>query len=154
MCMGYFKTINVVFWMLLIASFNVKAQQFTKAEDAIKYRKNALYVMDVQYNQLKAMAQGKISYDAKSAMDAAIVVEVLAKLPWAAFGEGTDKGETKAKPEIWTESGKFRDAQEKFITEATKLATSAKTGKLEDLKVAVNATNETCKNCHSNFKSK
>jgi cytochrome c556 len=152
--MRYFKIFNVIFLILLTASFTVNAQQFTKAEDAIKYRKNALYVMDVQYNQLKAMAQGKATYDAKSAMDTATVVEVLAKLPWAGFGEGTDKGETKAKPEIWSEPAKFKEAQEKFIAEASKLATAAKTGKLEDLKVAVSATNETCKNCHSNFKSK
>ena len=81
-------------------------------------------------------------------------MEALSKLPWAGFAEGTDKGETKARPEIWTDAAKFKDAQGKLMTETAKLAIAAKTGKLEDLKVAVSATGGACKNCHENFKSK
>jgi cytochrome c556 len=40
----------------------------------------------------------------------------MAKLPWAGFGPGTDKGApTKAKAEIWSEQAKFREAGEKTM---------------------------------------
>ena len=143
--------------MLLIGSFTVvPAQaQFAKPEDAIKYRQSALSVMGTHFGRLAGMAQGKVPYDAKAAADSAAVVEFMSKLPWAAFGEGTDQGvNTKAKAEIWSDNAKFKDAAEKMQAEVVKLAAAAKTGKFDDLKTAVGATGGTCKNCHDNFRSK
>ena len=143
--------------MLLIGSFtSVPAlAQFAKPEDAIKYRQSSLSVMGTHFGRLAGMAQGKIPYDAKAAADNAAVVEFMSKLPWAAFGEGTDQGgNTKAKPEIWSDNAKFKDAAEKMQAEVVKLSAAAKTGKLDDLKTAVGATGGTCKNCHDNFRSK
>ena len=143
--------------MLLIGSFSsVPAlAQFAKPEDAIKYRQSSLSVMGTHFGRLAGMAQGKIPYDAKAAADNAAVVEFMSKLPWAAFGEGTDQGgNTKAKPEIWSDNAKFKDAAEKMQAEVVKLAAAAKTGKLDDLKTAVGATGGTCKNCHDSFRSK
>ena len=138
------------------ACLSLPAQaQFAKAEDAIKYRQSALFVMGQHFTRLAAMAQGKIPFDAKAAADNAAVVEIMSKLPWAAFGEGTDQGgNTKAKPEIWTDNAKFKDAAEKMQAEVIKLSAAAKIGKQEDLKSAVGATGGTCKNCHDNFRNK
>ena len=88
--------------------------QFAKPEDAIKYRKSALFVMGQHFGRLGAMAQGRVPYDAKAAADNAAVLETVTKLPWTAFGEGTDKGDTRAKPEIWKEPAKFKDAADKM----------------------------------------
>jgi cytochrome c556 len=83
------------------------------------------------------------------------VVEAMSKLPWAAFGEGTDMaGNTKAKPEVWSDNAKFKEAADKMMAEVGKLNAAAKTGKLDDLKAAVGATGGTCKNCHDNFRNK
>ncbi len=78
----------------------------------------------------------------------------LSHLPWAAFGSGTDLGETKAKPEIWKEQAKFKGGADKLQAEAAKLAAAAKTGNLDNLKAAFGATAETCKACHDAFRSK
>ena len=85
--------------LFMSACLSLPAQaQFAKAEDAIKYRQSALFVMGQHFTRLAAMAQGKIPFDAKTAADNAAVVETMSKLPWAAFGEGTDQGgNTKAK---------------------------------------------------------
>lgn len=129
--------------------------QFAKAEDAVKYRQSALFVMGQHFGRLAAMAQGKIPYDAKAVADNAVVVEAMSKLPWAAFGEGTDMaGNTKAKPEVWSDNAKFKEAADKMMAEVGKLNAAAKTGKLDDLKAAVTATGGTCKNCHDNFRNK
>ena len=98
--------------LLVTACLTLPAQaQFAKAEDAIKYRQSALFVMGQHFTRLAAMAQGKIPFDAKAAADNAALVETMSKLPWAAFGEGTDQGgNTKAKPASkWYRLGSKRD---------------------------------------------
>ncbi len=131
------------------------AAQFEKPEDAIKYRQSALFVMGQHFGRIGAMANGKIPFDAKVAQENADVVATMAKLPWAGFGPGTDKGrETKAKPEIWAEQGKFREHSDKLGAETVKLAAAAKTGDLDKLKFAFGETAKSCKACHDNYRNK
>ena len=126
--------------------------QFAKPEDAIKYRQSALTVMATHFGRVAAMANGRIPFDAKVAADNAGIAESMSKLPWAAFIEGTDKGNTKAKPEIWTDNAKFKEASEKMQGEMVKLAATARTGNLDSIKAAVGATGGACKACHDAFR--
>lgn len=128
--------------------------QFSKPEDAIKYRKNALFVMQQHFARVGAMVSGKVPFDAKAAADNAAVAESMAKLPWAAFGEGTDKGETQAKPEVWKESAKFKEYADKLQAEMGKVVAATKTGKLENIKAAMGPAGETCKNCHDAYRNR
>jgi cytochrome c556 len=129
--------------------------QFVKPEDAIKYRQSALFVMSQHFSRVGAMANGRVPFDAKVAADNAEVVAAMAKLPWAGFGPGTEKGgNTKAKPEIWTEQAKFKGGSDKLIAETAKLAAAAKTGNPDALKTAFAATADTCKSCHDAFRNK
>jgi cytochrome c556 len=136
-----------------IISFSAAAQ-FAKPEDAIKYRKAALTVTAAHFGRLGAMAQGKVPFDAKSAAENAEIVAQMAKLPWSAFGDGTDVGETKAKPEIWKQGAKFKEASDKLQAESIKLSAAAKTGKEDAFKAAFTATAGACKSCHDDFKNK
>ena len=131
------------------------AAQFAKSEDAIKYRQSALFVMGQHFGRIGAMANGRIPFAAKAATENAEIVASMAKLPWAAFGPGTDKGApTKAEPEIWTEAAKFKEHNEKLMAESTKLVAAAKTGNLDTLKASFGATAGTCKACHDAFRAK
>ncbi len=149
------KPIAVIAMSAVLLGAAVSAHaQFAKPEDAIKYRKNSLFVMGQHFGRLGAMAQGKVPFDAKAAADNAALVETLGKLPWAAFGEGTDKGDTKANPEVWKDAAKFKEAADKFQAESVKLAAAAKTGKIDDLKAAFGNAASTCKGCHDTFRAK
>ena len=129
--------------------------QFAKPEDAVKYRQSALSVMGTHFGRIGAMANGKAPFDAKAAADNAELVAVMAKLPWAAFGPGTDKdSRSKAMSEVWTEPAKFKEHGDKLAAESTKLAAAAKTGNLDALKTAFAATAGTCKSCHDAFRNK
>ena len=128
------------------------AAQFAKPEDAIKYRKSAMFVMATHFGRVGAMANGKIPFDPKAAADNAEIATMMSKLPFAGFVEGTDKGETKAKPEIWSEADKFRAAQTKMQDEMVKLNAAAKTGDLAQIKAAFGPVGQACKSCHDNFK--
>lgn len=138
---------------VLAAALTLPAQaQFAKPEDAIKYRKSALTVMGTHFGRLAAMASGRVPYDAKLAAENADVIAVVVKLPWTAFPEGTDKGETRAKPEIWKESAKFKEASDKVQAEVTKVVAAAKTGNLDALKTAMGPAGSSCKACHDYFR--
>jgi cytochrome c556 len=137
----------------LIAVAAPASAQFAKPEDAIKYRQSALFVMSQHFGRVGAMANGRVPFDAKVAAENAEVVAEMAKLPWAAFGPGTDKGNTKAKPEIWTDSAKFKEHSDKLVADTAKLAAAAKTGNLDNLKTAFGATAGSCKACHDAFRA-
>ena len=139
----------------LVAAFAVHGQanaQFAKVEDAIKYRQSALFVMQQNFSRVAGMASGKIPFDAKVAVDSAAVAEFTGRLPWVAFGDGTDKGDTQAKPEIWKEKAKFTDYANKMQAEMVKLSAATKTGNLDSIKVAVSATGGSCKTCHDAYR--
>jgi cytochrome c556 len=76
----------------------------------------------------------------------------MSKLPWAAFVEGSDRGDTKAKADIWSDSGRFKDASEKMQGEMSKLAVASRTGSMDNIKAAVGATAGACKACHDVFR--
>lgn len=126
--------------------------QFAKPEDAIKYRKASYTVMAAHFGRLGAMANGRMPYDAKLAAENAELVVALAKLPWTAYGEGTDKGETRAKPEIWKEAAKFKEAADKMQAEVGKLNVAAKAGNVDALKAAFGPAAASCKACHDYFR--
>jgi cytochrome c556 len=110
--------------------------------------------MAAHFGRIGAMASGKVPFDAKAASDNAEIAAAMSKLPWAAFGEGTDTGDTKAKPEIWKEQAKFKGAADKMQAEVAKLAAASKTGNLDNVKAAFGPAAESCKACHDAFRAK
>lgn len=145
--------------ILLVISFSVALlahpafAQFSKPEDAIRYRQSAQFVMQQNFSRVAAMASGKTPFDAKVAADSAAVAEYTARLPWVAFGDGTDKGrDNRAKVEIWSEKSKFDGYADKMQQELVKLTVAAKTGNLDSIKSAVGAVGGTCKTCHDAYR--
>lgn len=128
------------------------AAQFAKPEDAIKYRKASFTVMSAHFGRVGAMAAGRAPYDAKAAVENADIAAAMSKLPWTAFTEGSDKGETRAKPEIWKDSAKFKEAADKMQAELAKVAVAAKAGNVDALKTAFGPAAASCKGCHDNFR--
>ena len=128
------------------------AAQFAKPEDAVKYRKAGMTIMATHFGRVAAMANGRVPFDAKAAGDNAEIATIVSKLPFAGFVEGTDKGETKAEPKIWTEMDKFKDAAAKMQEEMAKLNVAAKSGNLDAIKAAVGETGKSCKACHDVYR--
>jgi len=130
------------------------AAQFQKPEDAIKYRQSAMTVMANHLGRVGAMVQGRVPFDAKTAADNAAIVLTMSKLPWVAFGEGTDKGlPTRAKPDIWKDAAKFKDLQTKMMAEAEKFEAAAKSGSLDTIKAALGPLGGSCKACHDDYRT-
>lgn len=126
--------------------------QFQKPEDAIKYRKSVMTVMSQHLGRIGAMVSGRVPFDARLAADNAALVETLSKLPWAGFVAGSDKGDTRALPETWTEQPQFKAGADKMQAEVSKLAAAAKTGNLDSVRTTFGAAAQSCKACHDDYR--
>lgn len=146
------KALSIALAAVAIVSAAPAMAQFQKPEDAVKYRKAAFTVTAAHFSRIGAMANGRVPFDAKVAAENAALVEAMSKLPWDAFGPGTDKGDTRALPAIWTEQAQFKAGAEKYQAEAAKLNAAAKTGNLDAIKTAFGAVGQTCKACHDSYR--
>lgn len=136
----------------LLSSTPVLAQ-FAKPEDAVRYRQSVMFIMQYNVGRVAAMVQGKAPFDAKVAAESAANAEFMSKLPWPAYVAGTDKvGNTRAKPEIWSDAAKFNETAEKLQAEMAKFSAAAKTGSLDNIKATLGGVGGTCKSCHDNFR--
>lgn len=127
--------------------------QFSRAEDAVRYRQGTLFALQHHFTRIGAMVNGRVPYDARAAIENAEVVAVLAKLPAAGFGPNTEHLSKGAKPEIWTEQARFKEQNDKLVAEAVKLVAAAKTNNIDQLKAAYTATAATCKSCHDAYRN-
>lgn len=148
------KTISVALAAVALVAALPASAQFAKPEDAIKYRKSALTVLAQHFGHVAGMASGKVAFDAKAAAEDAAIAEFVGKLPWAGFVAGSDKGDTRAKPEIWSDKAKFDEAAAKLQRELAKLTVAAKAGNPDGIKSAVNGVGGACKACHDDFRAK
>jgi cytochrome c556 len=126
--------------------------QSAKPEAAIKYRKAVFTVMGAHFSRNAAMVKGERPFNAQEAAANAAVIETLARLPWTAFTPGTDKGETRARPEVWAEPAKFTAAQESLLKAVGEFSTAAKGGNEGAFKTAFGELAKSCKGCHDDFR--
>jgi cytochrome c556 len=146
-----FRPSLVIAALALVTAVPASAQ-FQKPEQAIKYRQSVMAIQGAHMGRLGAMTAGRVPFDAAAAQANADLVSTLSKLPFTAFGEGTDKGApTRAKPEIWTNRADFDAKAKTYQEEAVKLQAAAKTGNPDQVKTAFGALGDTCKGCHDKY---
>jgi len=79
------------------------------------------------------------------------VVVAVSRLPFTAFGPGTDTGrDHRAKPEVWKDQAKFKAASDKMTDAVARLPAAA--GDPAALKTAFGAVAASCKGCHDDFR--
>jgi cytochrome c556 len=137
---------------LIFASACAAAQ--VPAERAAKYRQSAYYLMGQNLSQMNLMLKGDTPYNKASVELNAEAIELLGRIVFDAFPEGSDKGETKAKPEIWKETEKFKQLAHASQLEMEKLHAAAKTGDMAMLRTRFSETSKSCKMCHDQYKLK
>ncbi len=131
-----------------------QAQQPTKAEQTLKYRKAVYQVILWNFGPMAAMAQGKIPYDAKEfEMRAQRVAELTPMLSESYTPETQSVAGTKAKPELWSNRADFDAKLKDLVDRSATLATVAKAGDAEQSKAAFLDTAQACKACHDKYRA-
>jgi cytochrome c556 len=136
-----------------VAALAVQAQSI-KPETQIKLRKSAYALMGYSFGGIDAMAEGKRPYNKDEAVRLSDLLVQVSMVPRNFFGEGTDKGETRAKPEIWAHRADFDAKMDKMVTEAAKLPAIARSGDEAALKRQAKVVDDACGSCHDDFRVK
>ncbi len=133
----------------------VAVSQTSTADRSIRYRQGVLRAMDWHFGTLVSMTKGERPYDKAVATRAATFVEQLSHMPWDGFGPGTESGApTKAKPEIWLDTDKFKQLAEALQSKTPKLAAAAQSGDAAQLGPAVKEVEDACRDCHRQFRAR
>jgi cytochrome c556 len=142
------KTIAVlvVFGILIGAAM----AQFSKPEDAIKYRQSVMFVIAQHFGRLGAMVKGQQPYDQMTFASNTAVIEALSGLTWEAFlVPGSDSGKTTMKSSVLKDPDGLKSLSQQFQLEVGKLSAAAKGNDLNAIKTQFGTVAQSCKNCHS-----
>jgi cytochrome c556 len=131
---------------------SVQAQ--VPADRSVVYRKAGFQMMANHVGRISAHIKGERNLTPAQLELSAQVVEDMSKVVYDGFLEGTDQSaNTKAKPEIWKEWAKFKEAQVKLQGETVKLVAAAKSGDKAQLQAAFGGVGGACKNCHDPYRA-
>lgn len=136
---------------LLLQSGFVHAQD-RKIDQAIKHRKAAFTLMATYVNRMVQTVDGHRPFDAKLMAQDAKTVELLSKLPWEGFVEGSERGDTRAKDDIWFEEDKFKRYANDLKTKTAAVTVAAESGELKRFQAAVRQMRDACNTCHKAFR--
>lgn len=147
------KAIIAVFIISFV--FGAAYAQFSKPEDAVKYRKATMFLIVQHFKRMGAVVKGKSAYERDAFSTDADVVQMLATLPWEASMEpGTDKGDTTLSPEVFGNPEQFKKEAESFEAATAMLASTAKGGDFGAIKAEFGKVAQSCKSCHRQFRKK
>ncbi len=139
--------------IMAVTSFSVSAQ--TAQERAIQYRQGVMRAQGWHAGNMAAQIRGTKPYEKDDFARSATFLSQLMHMSWDGFGPGTDKGApTKAKPEIWSDPGKFKAAGDSAIKATAALAQAATGGNMDTIKAAFGEVGKACKGCHDDFQAK
>lgn len=148
---GIIKIIAVlaIFGILIGAA----SAQFSKSEDAIKYRQSMMFLIAQHFGRLGAVVKGQQPYDQETFAKNAAIIEDLSALPWKAFwAAGSDKGKTTMKAKVLKNPAGFKDLAQQFQMEVGKLAAAARGNDFDAAKGQFGTVAKSCKACHSKYR--
>lgn len=123
--------------------------QFSKPEDAIKYRQSVMIVIGQHFGRLGAMVKGNQPFDQKSFANNTAVIEALAALTWEAFlVPGSDQGKTTMNSSVLKDPDGLKSLSQQFQLEVGKLSAAAKGNDFNAIKAQFGAVAQSCKSCH------
>ena len=136
----------------LVISATAAAQ--AKPEQLVKQRQAAMTLQGKYFGPLGAMAQGKAPYNAELVRHNAAFLDVLARMPWDGFAASTKDVKSATLPAAFTDTAKFKEAQDRLESEISKLVSVSKSGDEAAVKAQLGAVGKSCGGCHENFREK
>ncbi len=136
----------------LLASGSVLAQ--AKPEVLVKQRQSAMTLIGKYFGPMGGMASGKVPYNADVVKRNTAFLDALSKMPWDGFTQGTQEIKSRALPAVFSDTAKFKEAQDRFTGEVTKLVATVSGGDEGAIKAQLGAVSKSCGGCHQGFREK
>lgn len=128
---------------------------FDDKEQQQSYRQSYFALVAANFGPMAATAEGKIPWDQARMEGWAGDLAALSSLNvMRGFADGSDKGTTRAKPEIWQNKADFTDKLDDLKKALVALQQTTATGDQDAIKKQIGAAGKTCKACHDDYKAK
>ncbi len=126
-----------------------------KEEPMQSYRQSYFTLLAMNFSPMAAMVKGEMPWDEARLLAFAEDFAAVASVDVArAFPAGSDKGMTRAKPEIWENMDDFAEKYQALQAASVELLAAAKTGDKSVIGGAIKDTGGACKACHDEYKAK
>lgn len=99
------------------------------------------------------VARDRQDYARADFMASAQALQALSSQPWAFFTADGNYPPTRAKPEVWSQAGEFKKAQDSYLAAIDTLVQVAGSADLPTIRSSVEAVQTSCKSCHDQFRS-
>ena len=99
------------------------------------------------------VARDRQVYARADFMASAQALQELASQPWAYFTADGNYPPTRARPEVWSQPGEFKQAQDNYLKAVDTLVQVAGSADLSNIRASVEAVQKSCKSCHDQFRS-
>lgn len=138
-----------------IAISPLALSHFDDKEVQQSYRQSFFAMVATNFGPMAAMVKGEMPWDQDRMQGYANDLATLTSLNiLRGFGDGSDKGKTRAKPEIWQNKADFESKMNDLASAATALQKAAASGDREQIAKGVGAAGKACKSCHDEYKAK
>ncbi len=119
------------------------------------YRQSWYALVGANFGPMVAMVKGEMPWDTARLQGFAHDLATLTTLDvMRGFTDGSDRGTTRAKPEIWENKADFRRKLDDLKQAAVKLRDAADSGDRAIISAQVADTGKACKACHDEYKAK
>jgi len=121
---------------------------------AIAFRKGSMQVQQWHLRQMIQMIKGARPFDQAMFLRDALAIENSTASVADGFIPGSDTGNTRALPLIWSDAAGFKVAVDRFKAEAAKTVAVAKSGDEKAMRTQGLELVRTCESCHDRFQGK
>jgi cytochrome c556 len=136
----------------LVISATATAQ--VKPEVLVKQRQAAMTLQGKYFGPMAAMARDKAPFRADVVAYNASLLDALARMPWDGFDASTKDVKSATLPAAFTDTAKFKAAQDQLQSAVDKLVAASKGSDMVATKAAIGGVGKTCGGCHENFRQK
>jgi cytochrome c556 len=146
--------VSVALGAALSAAWSLPSWSQAKPDVLVKQRQAAMALQGKYFGPIRAMAQGKVPYDSAIVARNVVYLDALARMPWDGFTPATKDIKSQATPAVFTDTAKFKDAQDRFMAEVTRLSEVTRKGDEASIKSQILAVDKSCASCHDTFREK
>ena len=137
-----------------LSGIALEALAQAKPDVLVKQRQAAMTLQGKYLGPIGGMLKGNIPYNADVVAVNATFLENLARMPWDGFDPSTKGEKSKAKPEAFTDSAKFKAAADTLEAETAKLGAVARAKNEAGVRAAFGGVAKACGACHDAYREK
>ena len=138
----------------LSAAWTLPAYSQVRPELLVKQRQSAMVLQGKYFYPIRAMAQGKAPYDANTVTRNVMYLDALTRMARDGFTPATRDIKSQSTPAVFTDAAKFKEAQDRFQAETTRLTELTRKGDEAAIRAQILAVDKVCANCHDTFRER